>query len=59
MNNRIWFRNPSHTQSVRKNTIFILPLYLTSSFVFEDAEDMCSFAEKKRQEYLQPIQQPK
>lgn len=32
------------------------PLYLTSSFVFEDAEDMrSSFAEGKRQKYLQPI----
>lgn len=32
------------------------PLYLTSSFVFEDAEDMrASFAEEKKQKFIQPF----
>jgi len=32
------------------------PLYLTSSFVFEDAEDMrASFAEEKSKKSVQPI----
>jgi O-succinylhomoserine sulfhydrylase len=60
MNNEFGFE----TQAIRnqlERTQYLehsVPLYLTSSFVFEDAEDMRASFERK-EEYLQPIQQPK